>query len=110
MTTAIKGKSNVNLGTVTTSIYTVPASTTTIVRGLTIANILANEITVTVEFTDASGGVTSRVVKDAPIPAGGAIVPFSMENQQNMETGDILKITASQNNAADSTLSYVEIT
>ena len=64
------------VGTSTTSVYTVPADTTSTVIGLVVSNIHSAEISIDIQVTDTSAGTTVYMLKAAPIPIGGAIVPI----------------------------------
>ena len=50
-----------------TTVYTVPASTTSVVIGLNVANTTTSQVTVSVKVAG------TFLVKDAPIPAGSAL-------------------------------------
>jgi len=50
-----------------TTVYTVPASTTSVVIGLNVANTTTSQVTVSVKVAG------KFLVKDAPIPAGSAL-------------------------------------
>ena len=50
-----------------TTVYTVPASTTSVVIGLNVANTTTSQVTVSVKVAG------TFLVKDAPIPAGAAL-------------------------------------
>jgi hypothetical protein len=67
MANVFKNYSNASVGTTETTVYTVPASTTSVLLGCNLANITASSIKVTAKL----GGIT--IVKDAPIPAGSAL-------------------------------------
>tara|TARA_Y100000114_G_scaffold147849_1_gene160128 strand:- start:101 stop:436 length:336 start_codon:yes stop_codon:yes gene_type:complete len=90
------------------SIYTVPSSTTTIVLGLTLANLTSNTIEVTVTYTNNDGD-NVNITKLAQIP-GKASLEIMSGNKYVMETSDILKVKSSAANSLDTTLSIMEIT
>ena len=70
------------------NIYTAPTSTTTVIIGLTIANIAASQITVDIKLSAAS---TVFLVKDVPILAGASL-EFMAGNKVIMEAGHTLSI------------------
>ena len=88
------------------NIYTVPTSTTTVIIGLTIANISASQITVNIKLSAAS---TVFLVKDVPILAGASL-EFMAGNKIIMEAGHTISVSSNTANSADSTLSIMEIT
>ena len=90
------------------SVYTVPSSTTTIVLGLTLANLTSNTIEVTVTYTNNDGD-NVNITKLAQIP-GKASLEIMSGNKYVMETSDILKAKSSAANSLDTTLSIMEIT
>ena len=90
------------------SVYTVPSSTTTIVLGLTLANLTSNTIEVTVTYTNNDGD-NVNITKLAQIP-GKASLEIMSRNKYVMETSDILKVKSSAANSLDTTLSIMEIT
>jgi hypothetical protein len=96
------------IGTSQTSVYTVPASTTTTVIGLTVANIVASNITVDVVVTDTSGGTSVYLLKGATVPVGGALVPVGGDQKIVLEATDIIKITSDTASSADVIVSVLE--
>jgi hypothetical protein len=98
------------------TIYTVAASTTTVVLGVMVGNTTTSQITATVTLssdTAARAGNNDEpnqdveLVTNAPIPVGGTLELLS-GNKIVMETTDVLKLTAS--GAADIAVSIMEIT
>ena len=90
------------------TVYTTPASTTTIVIGLTLSNLVTQSIacTVLIENSD-SDNVT--FLKNVPLPQGSAIEVMA-GNKIVLETGDILKVQSNVANSLDTTLSIMEQT
>ena len=89
------------------TVYTVPASTTTIIIGLTISNLINTSITVDVKLENADGD-NIHIGKNLPIPSGSAL--NALTGKVVMETGDILKVQSDTTNSADIALSIMEIT
>ena len=81
-------------------IYTVPATTTGIIIGLTIANTSASQITVSAQLNSV------YIVKDAPLPSGSAI--SVLDGRVVGETGDTITVTASANSVSDVIVSVLE--
>ena len=97
--------------------YTVAGSTTTIVLGLRLANLSGSTVTAEVEVvsdTGSRGGAnnvtntTSFLVKDAPIPAGGALDVLGT-SKVVLETTDVIKIDCSVTDKLSGTISVMEI-
>lgn len=88
--------------------YTVGASTTTVVVGLTISNILGSSIAVDVAVNDGSDNY--YLVKGAPISAGGALVPIGGDQKLVLNTNDSLVVTSDAANSASVVMSIMEIT
>ena len=100
-------------------VYTAPSSITTIVLGLTLANIHTAQVTADVYLvsnTANRGGSTgslvsntnSFIVKGAPIPVGGALELMS-GNKIVLETTDQIVIDCSVADKLSGTLSIMEI-
>jgi len=91
-----------SVGTSATTVYTVPASTTAVTIGLTVANTTASQITVDVQ----AAGV--YVVKGAPIPAGSGL--SVLDGKIILETTDTVVVTSDTASSADVVLSVLEQT
>jgi len=109
MANTLKNVVTNGVGTSEATLYTVPASTTTILIGLTMANTLANDqINVSVSVTDTSAGTTAYIVKNATIAPGGALVPVGGEQKVILETTDVVKVQSSAATSLDVIASVVE--
>ena len=102
------GGGSTNANTAMT-VYTAPSSTSTTIIGLTIANIIATQVLVSVQLENNDGN-NVYLIKDAPISSGGSFVPIGGDQKVVMEASDILKVTFNTANSVDSTLSILEIT
>ena len=92
------------------TLYTVPSGTTTVVIGLTLANVHTAQVTASVTVIDSSNSnETSHVIKDAPIPVGSSIEIMS-GNKIILEASDIIKVDCSVADKVSATLSIMEIT
>ena len=113
MANTFKLKTKAAVGTSPTTVYTVPASTTTVIIGLTVANILGSSVNASAQIVTASttGENADDVyfIKDIPLPSGSAVEIMS-GNKINLEAGDIIKIKSNTNAALDAVLSIMEIT
>ena len=87
----------------------VASSTQTTIIGMTVANIVSSVISVGVKLVDNSANET-WLVKDAPIPTGGALVVVGGDQKVVMETGDIIKVISNTASSMDVVMSYLEIT
>lgn len=87
------------------TVYTVPALTQSTVIGMNIANTTASLASVSVRV--ATGGAMVYVVKSAPVPAGGALVPIGGDQKLVLEAGDYISVAS--DNAVDVILSTLEI-
>lgn len=95
------------------TLYTVPASTTTVVLGLMLCNVDSSQRTADVQLvsttSDTETNETVLLVKDIPLPAGSS-VELLAGNKVVLQTGDILKIDCDVAAKIDATLSIMEIT
>ena len=107
MANTFKRKVLANIDTSLATVYTVPSATTTVVIGLTLANVTSGTITADVQLV--TSGDDPYIVKSIPIPAGSSVEVMA-GNKIVMETTDILKVLGSATNSVDATLSIMEIT
>ena len=108
MPNTFKNKMATGTGTAASTdmlVYSVPASTTTVIVGLTFANISTSQITVSAKLGTSQG--TGHLIKNIPIPVGSSFEYMGC-NKVVMETTDVLKLTAS--GATDIALCFMEIT
>ena len=98
---------NTNIAT-----YTVPASTTTIIIGLTISNITGNSITVDAQIVSTTNDVTTNVSsyigKDLPIPSGSALDVLA--GKVVLQTGDTIVVQSDTLASVNISMSIMEIT
>lgn len=96
------------------TIYTGKTGTETTIIGMSIANITTSQVTVDVKIesdtsdTETNGNVF--IVKDAPIPVGGTLVPIGGDQKVVLLNTDVLKVQSDTANSVDTTLSILEIT
>ena len=91
---------NVTVTGITTeqTVYTCPSGTTTIILGTSIANTSGNATKANIKKGDA------YIVKEAPIPAGGAL---TVEVKIVVKADDEIKVSADE--AVDAIISVLEI-
>ena len=100
MANTFKNYTSASVGTSAVTTYTVPASTTSVTIGLTVANTTAGQIKIDVQ----AAGV--YVIKDAPIPAGSAL--SVLDGKIILETTDTVVVTSDTATSADVILSVLE--
>jgi len=98
-----------SVGTTEVSVYECPSATSTTIIGLTVANIINSQIAVDVKINDG-GASKIHLVKNAPIPAGGALVVVGGDQKVVLEPTDVVIVESDTSVAADVTMSYLEIT
>ena len=108
MANTFKLKTKASVGITTENIYVVPTSTTTVVIGITIANITGAGCLVGVGITRPSADDVS-VLKNVPIPQGTSL-EFMAGNKVVLETADTLTVNSDTNNSIDASLTIMEIT
>lgn len=109
MANSFKIKTDTAVGTSPATIYTCPSSTETTIIGLSIANIVASQITADVQLENNDGD-NIYLIKAAPIPVGSTLVVVGGDQKVVMEASDILKVTTNTASSGDVALSILEIT
>jgi len=114
MANNFKSETDTGIGTSTATVFTCAASTESVIVGLAVANIVTSQITVDVQL-DASSRTSGAedsvyLIKDAPIPAGGALVVVGGDQKVVMEPGDTIKVTSDTASSADVVVSHLDIT
>ena len=113
MANTFKLKTKANVDSSLASVYTTPGSTTTVIIGLTIANVKGASITADAKIVTASSSGENaddvHVVKDIPLPAGSS-VEIMAGNKIILEAGDVVQVKGSTSNCLDAILSIMEIT
>jgi hypothetical protein len=89
------------------TVYTVPGATTSIIIGLTVANLTSNSVTVDVKINRASLNDVS-IGLNLPIPSGGSL--DALAGKVVLETTDVITVTCDTLNGIDTALSVMEIT
>lgn len=111
MANTLKNVLSNSVSTTATSLYTTPAATTTIVIGMTAANILTNQnVNVNITLHDSASAAGTHVVKGATIAPGGSLVPVGGDQKIIMETGNIMKAVSTDSDSIDIIMSIVEQT
>ena len=109
MANTFKLKTKANVGVTTVGIYTAPASTTTVVIGITMANTSGSGVNVGVGITRAGTTEDIKLLKNAPVPQGSSL-EFMGGNKVVLEATDSLTAYSDVNNTLDVALTIMEIT
>lgn len=91
-----------SIGTTPTTVYTVASATTSILIGVNLANTTASQITVSAQLG------TTYIVKNAPIPSGGAL--SVLEGKIIAEAADTIVVTSDTASSCDAIVSVLEQT
>jgi len=108
MANTFKLKTKANVGISTQNIYVVPSATTTVVIGITLANVSGAGAVVGVGITRPSADDV-KVLKNVAIPQGSTL-EFMGGNKVVLETADTLTVNSDANNSIDAALTIMEIT
>jgi|TARA_A100001391_G_C5054936_1_gene274465 hypothetical protein len=88
--------------------HTVASSTTETVIGLTVSNVTASAVNVTVAYND--GANDTNIVKNAPVASGGALTPIGGDQKIVLEVGDSIKVSSNTASSIDAVMSVLEQT
>jgi len=109
MANTFKNSITGSIGTTGVTVYTCPASTSTTVIGMSVANVTTNNITVSTTLTSTSQAKTVYLVKDATVTAGGTAILVGGEQKIVMSALDTLTVISSTATSADVIVSVLEI-
>ena len=90
-----------------TTAYTSPAATKSILIGGTFANNTNSQVNLTVELSDNSTGTTCAIASKIPVPAGSSFV-ISDAGKTVMEANDEIRVFCDTDNAIDVSLSILQ--
>ena len=107
MANTFKLKSKKNVGITTADVYTVPSATTTVVIGITLANVSGSGCVVGIGIDRVSED-DIKLLKNAPIPQGSSL-EFMQGNKIVLETTDKITVNSDTNNSIDVALTIMEI-
>ena len=99
------------VGTTATRVgtYTVGASTSTTIIGLSIANVTGTTVSANV-FHSTNNNTNTFVVYNAPVPAGGALVAVGGDQKIVLTAGDGIFVQSTDAGSIDAIMSILEIT
>lgn len=100
MANTFKNYTSASVGTSATTVYTVPASTTSVIIGCNVANRTASSINVDVQLG------STYIIKDAPVPSGSAL--SVLDGKIIAETTETIVVTSDTASSADVILSVLE--
>ena len=109
MANTFKLKSKNNIGVSTFGIYTVPAATTTVIIGVTAANVSGQGINVGIGISRGANGDDISILKNVPIPQGSSL-EVMQGNKIVVEAADTVTAKSDVNNTLDVALTIMEIT
>lgn len=98
-----------SIGITNTKVYQTPASTVSTVIGMSVSNIVTNNISVNVTLTDASATQTRYLVRNGLIVEGSSMVVVGGEQKVVLESGDFISVVSSAAASADVIVSVLEI-
>ena len=108
MANTFKLKTKANVGISTQNVYVVPSATTTVVIGITLANVSGSGCLVRVGITRPSTD-DIKILKNAPIPQGSSL-EFMQGNKVVLEASDTITVNSDTNNSIDVALTIMETT
>ena len=100
------GETNYSVADSDVVVYKVPNSTTTILLGLTVSNVLNELITVSIKIKDDDVGQTVKYLHKVPINQGASLESFSTKLVLN--ENDELIVSSGSGNSFDVIASLVE--
>ncbi len=108
MSSTFKSAVAQSVGVSSVDVYSVPASTSTTVIGLSLANTTTGVITVSTKVT--KGATSVYIIKDAPIPVGSSLVLFGGDQKLVVSSADKISVISNTPASVDVVLSFLEIT
>jgi hypothetical protein len=109
MANTFKNSISGSIGITETTVYTAPASTTTTVIGIAIANRVQQDIKIDVKLYDNSASKNVYLCSGSLIPVTSNIVLVGGEQKVVLEENDYLTLASNTSNSADITISVLEI-
>ena len=88
--------------------HTVAGGTTETCIGMTVSNVSGSSVNVTVTYNDGSSD--TNIVKNAPLPSGGALVPIGGDQKIVLTTGDSIKVSSNTASSIDAIISVLQQT
>ena len=110
MANTFKRKLSRSIGTTLTAVdsYTVAAATQVTVIGLAVSNTSSAQVLVDATVNDGTND--TYLIKQAPVPSGGALVIIGGDQKVVLETNDSIKVKSDTASSVDVVMSILEIT
>ena len=110
MANTFKRKLSRGVGTTPTAVgsYTVASATQVTVIGLAVSNTSSSQVLVDATVNDGTND--TYLVKQAPVPSGGALVIIGGDQKVVLEPNDSIKVTSDTASSIDAVMSILEIT
>lgn len=107
MANTFKSYGTNTIGLTKTTVYTTPGATTATVVGLSLSNVAASPVVVSVVL--GKGASEFHIVKNAPIMPGGTLIAVGGDQKLVCETANTIKVTSSVALSVDVIVSTLEI-
>ena len=91
-----------------TTIYTAPTSTTTLIKSLYLSNVATGSINLSVAINKSGSTNDIFLISQSSVPVQTSFQPIS--DTLVLQAGDLLKIATTAISSSDALLSYMEIT
>ena len=109
MANVFKNSVTGSIGTTNTRVYQTPALSVSTVIGMSVSNVISNNISVNVTITDASATQTRYLVRNGLIVEGSSMVVVGGDQKVVLESGDYISVVSSAATSADVIVSVLEI-
>ena len=96
------------LATGSTTLYTAPLATTSIVKNIYISNTTTGSIYMDIVVNKSGSAINYFLIQSASVPVQTSFQPIS--DPLVLQTGDVVKINTSVVSGSDTLMSYLEIT
>jgi uncharacterized Zn-binding protein involved in type VI secretion len=106
MASIFKSYGTQNIGTTATTVATAPALTTSTVIGLSCA--CTGSSIVFVDVTAIKSGVTTYLIKGAPISPGGSLIVIGGDQKVVLEAGNTIQVKSNTATSIDVFVSALE--
>jgi hypothetical protein len=109
MANVFKNSVTGSIGITNTRVYQTPALSVSTVIGMSVSNVISNNISVNVTITDASATQTRYLVRNGLIVEGSSMVVVGGDQKVVLESGDYISVVSSAATSADVIVSVLEI-
>jgi len=109
MANTFKNSISGSIGTTETTVYTVPASVTTTVIGVSIANRVQQNIDIDVKLYDSDASKDIYLCSGSLIPPGSNLILVGGDQKVVLEQNDYLTLKSDTASSADIVVSVLEI-